>query len=260
MPDLSKFTETCLEYIGRARESAYERRNSQIEPLHLLIQIAEDESGIGAKLLGMIAIDPTEVYQKAREAIARIPVLSEPAQEIHFSMEMTNLLDNAQEESIRFKDDYVSIEHVILAMVESDQTPAGAILREFGATKAYIMRALKQLRGHTRVTDQSPETKFQALERYGIDYTKMAEEGKLDPVVGRQDEIRRVMKVLSRRRKNNPALIGEPGVGKTAIVEGLAQKIVADDVPDSLRGTRLVQLDIGQLIAGAKFRGEFEDR
>ena len=260
MPDLSKFTETCLEYIGRARESAYERRNSQIEPIHLLAQIAEDESGIGAKLFGMIAIDPMEVYQKAREAIARIPVLSEPAQEIHFSMEMTNLLDNAQEESIRFKDDYVSIEHVILAMVESDQTPAGAILREFGATKAYIMRALKQLRGHTRVTDQSPETKFQALERYGIDYTKMAEEGKLDPVVGRQDEIRRVMKVLSRRRKNNPALIGEPGVGKTAIVEGLAQKIVADDVPDSLRGTRLVQLDIGQLIAGAKFRGEFEDR
>ncbi len=260
MPELSKFTESSLGYIRRSREMAKENRNSQIEPIHLLMHIADDMSGIGAKLLAMMAIDPSEVFLKAKNVASKLPVLSETPEDVRFSNELINLLDNAQKETARFDDDYVSVGHILMAMVKEDNTQAGAILRDFGATEDYLLRALKQVRGHVRVTDTNPETKFQALEQYGIDYTELARGGKFDPVIGRQDEIRRVMKVLSRRRKNNPALIGEPGVGKTAIVEGLAQKIVADDVPDSLRGVRLVQLDLGQLIAGAKYRGEFEDR
>ncbi len=260
MPDLTKFTETSQDTIRKARELAFARKNSHIEPIHILYLIAEDRQGFGARILAMIAIDPSEVTQKAKEAMARVPTLSSVPEDVYFSRETVQMLENAEKEADRFKDDYVSIEHILLAMVKEDNTEAGVILRDLGANENVMLRALKQIRGHTRVTDQSPETKFNALEQYGIDYTRMAEQGKLDPVIGRQEEIRRLMKVLSRRTKNNPALIGEPGVGKTAIVEGLAQKIVTGDVPQNLKGTRLVQLDLGQLVAGSKFRGEFEDR
>lgn len=260
MFDINRFTESSQELLRKARELAIQRKNSQVEPIHILYLIAEDRESIGLKILAMVAIDPRELLDSAKTALVRVPVLSTMSDEVYFSPESSRLLENAMAEAGRFKDDFVSIEHIILAMVKEDHTDAGNILRELGANENVILRALKQIRGHTRVTDQSPETKFAALERYGIDFTKLAEQGKLDPVIGRIDEIRRVMKVLSRRRKNNPALVGDPGVGKTAIVEGLAQKIIAGDVPENLKGTRLIQLDLGQLLAGAKYRGEFEDR
>lgn len=260
MFDINKFTESSQELLRKARELAIQRKNSQVEPIHILYLISEDREGIGLKLLTMVAIDQRELFEKVKSALARLPVLSSMSDEVYFSPESSKLLEHATEEADRFKDDYVSVEHIILAMVKEDHTEAGNILRELGANENVILRALKKIRGHTRVTDQTPETKFAALDRYGIDFTEMARQGKLDPVIGRIEEIRRIMKVLSRRRKNNPALVGEPGVGKTAIVEGLAQKIIAGDVPDSLRGNRLVQLDLGQLLAGAKYRGEFEDR
>ncbi len=258
--DVNKFTESSQELIRKARDLAIQRKNSQVEPIHLLYLISENREGIGLKLLAMIAIDPTELFENTKNALARIPVLSSTSDEVYFSPDCSKVLENAVEEAERFKDDFVSVEHIILAMVKEDHTDAGSILRELGANENVLLRALKKIRGHTRVTDQSPETKFAALDRYGIDFTQLAEQGKLDPVIGRIEEIRRVMKVLSRRRKNNPALVGEPGVGKTAIVEGLAQKIITGDVPDNLKGTRLIQLDLGQLLAGAKYRGEFEDR
>ncbi len=260
MFDFNKFTESSQELLRKARELAMQRKNSQVEPIHILYLIADDRESMGLKVLAMAAIDPTELLEMSKSAMARLPVLSSVSDEVYFSPESSRMLENASDEADRFKDDYVSIEHIVLAMAKDDRTDAGNILRELGANENVLLRALKQIRGHTRVTDQTPETKFAALERYGIDFTKLAEQGKLDPVIGRIDEIRRVMKVLSRRRKNNPALVGDPGVGKTAIVEGLAQKIIAGDVPDNLRGSRLIQLDLGQLLAGAKYRGEFEDR
>jgi len=260
MFDFNKFTESSQELLRKARELAMQRKNSQVEPIHILYLIADDRESMGLKVLAMAAIDPTELLEMSKSAMARLPVLSSVSDDVYFSPESSRMLENASDEADRFKDDYVSIEHIVLAMVKEDHSDAGNILRELGANENVILRALKQIRGHTRVTDQTPETKFAALERYGIDFTKLAEQGKLDPVIGRIDEIRRVMKVLSRRRKNNPALVGDPGVGKTAIVEGLAQKIIAGDVPDNLRGTRLIQLDLGQMLAGAKYRGEFEDR
>ncbi len=201
MIDLNKFTEASQELIRGARELALSRRNSQIEPVHILYLIADDRQGIGLKLLAMIAIDPKELYEKVKEALTRIPVLSSVSEDIYFSGETNALLENAFGEANRFKDEFVSIEHIVLAMVKDDRSEAGTLLRDFGANEHVILRALKKIRGHTRVTDQTPETKFAALERYGIDYTELARQGKLDPVIGRTEEIRRVMRVLSRRRK-----------------------------------------------------------
>ncbi len=259
--DLNKFTESSQRYILRSIDEAKSRKHSTVEPLHLLYVLADDKGGLAPKILGAVAVDPSEVLEKCKIELARLPKLSVQPEEVQPSREFVKTLEEAMNiATSMFKDEYTSVEHILLAMLRNTRDGAGKILSELGITQERLLRALQMIRGHHRVTDQSPETKFAALEQYGIDLTELARRGKLDPVIGREEEIRRVMTILSRRTKNNPALLGDPGVGKTAIVEGLAQKIAAGDVPDSLKDARIVQLDMGALVAGTKFRGEFEER
>ncbi len=257
-----KFTIKSQEALQAAQQLADERRNPQTMPEHLLAVLLEQDGGVVAPVLRKLGVDPGAVRQALGPRLEALPKLTtsggreEPA---GGSSELVQILRAAETEMRELKDEYVSTEHVLLALA-AHPGGAGDALRANGATRDELLKALTEVRGSQRVTDQNPEEKFQALEKYGRDLTEAASAGKLDPVIGRDDEIRRVIQVLSRRTKNNPVLIGEPGVGKTAIAEGLAQRIVSGDVPEGLRDRRVVSLDVGALIAGSKYRGEFEDR
>ncbi len=257
-----RFTIKSQEALEAAQRLAAERRNPQTRPEHLLAVLLEQDGGVVVPVLRKLGVDPAAVRATLGPALEALPRLSgggpstEPTGP---SNELLEVLRAAEQEMRELGDEYISTEHLALALAKSKDT-TGNVLRSVGAGYEPLLRAVKEVRGGQKVTDQSPEDKFQALEKYGRDLTRAAADGKLDPVIGRDDEIRRVIQVLSRRTKNNPVLIGEPGVGKTAIAEGLAQRIVSGDVPEGLKDRRVVALDIGALIAGAKYRGEFEDR